>query len=904
MYPQGDETNDKIYNSVDARGEFNMTVDQPSSSAMEEDQPPSSQVHLENENGERVSIRNQKVAYLSLQPNEANNGNPFMEEDQPPSSQIHLENENGERVSIHGNPFMDNPFSESSFCVSPSKVQTPKFPCLSSQGPKTQGAWSAVKDALSPTVKESFMFPRQEASTSFNIKPMSTRNPTTPAPIFTPKPRANASFSSLSTMALGSTCNTEIDLTSGTVVSNKGTVASNKEFKFYSPNVQPKKQEDEGEERGHWGSRMEFVLSCVGYSVGLGNVWRFPFLAYENGGGAFLIPYVVLLVLVGKPMYFMEAALGQYSQVGPLAVWMDMCRAGMGVGVAMVIISLMVAIYYNVIMAYTLVYLFNCFRSVLPWSTCDPAWGADSRCFVRDGNGTSYDDLQGTCILDEFGSCVEERMQSSAEQFWEKGALDIRHSGLETFGDIGEIKWNLAFCLLLSWLTVNVCLIKGVKTSGKVVYFTATFPYVVLLILLVRGCTLPGAGNGLYYLFVPKWSKLADMNVWRAAASQVFFSLGISWGGIILFGSYNKFDARVHIDSHIVSLVDFLTSLIASIVIFSTLGNTAYELGVPIETVAKGGPGLAFVAFPEALSKLPCPHFWSIIFFSMLFLLGLDSEFALFETALSAIFDAVPKLRKQKMLVTSLMSAVCFLLGLPCISQCGQYILNLMDTYGAGLSVLIIAIFEMIFINWVYGTREFCKDINTMLGFTPGLYFRLCWSLISPFLLVGILLAGCWSWEVPSYGPVEYPPWAHRIGWILALVSIGQIPFWAIVVLIESACTTGWKTAFTPSKAWKKKRDAAHMNDESTMSKTSFDTSRQPVDDQKQCKYFPNFKNPFLSVVDGTMIVNDYERNYDGSIHVNDSEHNHGNNNRSPRLDSEYGRLQKNLATNSKIIVR
>ena len=112
-----------------------------------------------------------------------------------------------------------------------------------------------------------------------------------------------------------------------------------------------------------------------------------------------------------------------------------------------------------------------------------------------------------------------------------------------------------------------------------------------------------------------------------------------------MFGSYNKFDARVHVDAHIVSVVDFLTSLLASIVVFSTLGHSAHVLGVPVETVAKGGQGLAFVAYPEALSKLPSPQFWSIIFFSMLFLLGLDSQFALVETATCAIFDAFPRLR-------------------------------------------------------------------------------------------------------------------------------------------------------------------------------------------------------------------------------------------------------------------
>merc|ERR1712096_299065 len=195
--------------------------------------------------------------------------------------------------------------------------------------------------------------------------------------------------------------------------------------------------------------------------------------------------------------------------------------------------------------------------------------------------------------------------------------------------------------------------VKGVKSSGKVVYFTATFPYLVLIVLLVLGVTLPGAGDGLCYLFVPKWEKLASFTVWRRAAGQVFFSLGISWGGIIMFGSYNKFTARVHIDAHVVSLIDFLTSLMASIVIFSTLGHSAHQLGVPVESVAKGGQGLAFVAYPEALSHLPAHHFWSVIFFLMLFLLGLDSEFALFETVTCAIFDTFPSLRRRKMAVTS-----------------------------------------------------------------------------------------------------------------------------------------------------------------------------------------------------------------------------------------------------------
>ena len=266
-----------------------------------------------------------------------------------------------------------------------------------------------------------------------------------------------------------------------------------------------------------------------------------------------------------------------------------------------------------------------------------------------------------------------------------------------------------------------------------------------------------------------------------------------------MFGSYNKFTARVHIDAHIVSLIDFLTSLLASIVIFSTLGHSAHQLGVPVETVAKGGQGLAFVAYPEALSHLPAPHFWSMIFFSMLFLLGLDSEFALFETVMVAIFDTFPRLRGQKIGVTSAMCFMCFLLGLPCITQSGQYVLDLMDTYGASISVMVIAVAEMIAIMWGYGANNFCKDLQAMLGFYPGVYFKVrlltmyfvimpflqvCWVIISPLLLIIILVAALVDWTKPSYGPIPYPDWAHGVGMVLTIISVIQIPIWFIVTLI------------------------------------------------------------------------------------------------------------------------
>ena len=207
-----------------------------------------------------------------------------------------------------------------------------------------------------------------------------------------------------------------------------------------------------------------------------------------------------------------------------------------------------------------------------------------------------------------------------------KYVLGLKADGLTIFGDMGAIRWQLLLCFALSWIIVFLCVMKGVKSSGKVVYFTATFPYVILISLLIRGVTMDGAIIGIQYFFVPDWHKLADFQVWRKAAEQMFFSLGISWGGLIMFGSYNDFRNGVHVDAFVVTTVDFLTSLIAGVATFSILGAISAETGVDIKEIASSGPGFAFVTFPEAITRLPVPQLWSVLFFVMLFTLGLDTQ--------------------------------------------------------------------------------------------------------------------------------------------------------------------------------------------------------------------------------------------------------------------------------------
>jgi len=583
---------------------------------------------------------------------------------------------------------------------------------------------------------------------------------------------------------------------------------------------------EEEYDRGHWGSKAEFLLSCIGYSVGIGNVWRFPYLAYQNGGGAFLVPYFILLLLVGKPMYYMETALGQYARLSPLQVW-RCSPISTGVGVGMLVVSLIVAIYYNVIMAYSIIYVGVSFRGItdpqgLPWSYCGEWWGADQNCITRANiselvnatlkldrcspwNLTHTSDggqtwLEGACNL----------YQSSSEQFWEKYVLRITPSlgghspGVEgTFGDLGGWSYELPLALAFSWIVVFLCLMKGVKSSGKVVYFTATFPYFVLIALLVRGVTLPGAMEGLKLLFVPKWEKMLDINVWRDAASQMFFSLGVSWGGLVMFGSYNKFHNKIHLDAAFVSSMDFFTSIISSCVVFSILGFLSETTGVPIESVAKGGQGLAFIAYPEALATVPLPWLWAVLFFLMLFFLGLDSEFALLETVLTAAYDGFPATRKHKVKLTLLGCTCCFLLGLPCVSASGQYILNLMDTYGAGFAVIWIALWEVVGLMWIYGVNNFSKDISLMIGSQPNIVTKVLWTVVCPLLLLVIFCLSLYFWEEPQYnGSIPYPAWAHWVGWVLVGISAVQVPLWALLMSLAYLCKGKLARVVRPTSDW------------------------------------------------------------------------------------------------------
>ncbi|XP_069761032.1 sodium- and chloride-dependent glycine transporter 2 [Narcine bancroftii] len=550
---------------------------------------------------------------------------------------------------------------------------------------------------------------------------------------------------------------------------------------------------DENKARGNWSNKMDFILSMVGYAVGLGNVWRFPYLAFQNGGGAFLIPYLMMLAFAGVPIFLLETALGQFASQGPISVWKAI-PALQGCGIAMLIISVLIAVYYNIIICYTLFYLFASCIPVLPWASCENKWNTENcrdkskllldSCIIEDTNSVHIKNTS-FCIsafpnftMVNYSRSINKTFVSGSEEYFKYFVLQISE-GIE---HPGNIRWELALTLLLAWIIVYLSLAKGIKSSGKVVYFTATFPYIVLIILLFRGITLPGAGDGIWYFITPNWERLKDAKVWKDAATQIFFSLSAAWGGLITLSSYNKFHNNIYRDTLLVTCTNSATSVFAGFVIFSVIGFMAKELKVPITEVADEGPGIAFVVYPEALTRLPLSPFWAIIFFLMLLTLGLDTMFATIETIVTSVVDEFPGyLRPKKPLFTLVCCVFFFFMGIPMITQSGIYMLQLVDTYAASYSLVIIAIFELVGVSYIYGLKRFCEDIEMMIGFQPSYFWRICWAFFTPTILTFILCFSFYQWEPMTYENYKYPAWSMVMGWLMLAASVIWIPLMFVI---------------------------------------------------------------------------------------------------------------------------
>jgi len=324
---------------------------------------------------------------------------------------------------------------------------------------------------------------------------------------------------------------------------------------------------------------------------------------------------------------------------------------------------------------------------------------------------------------------------------------------------------------------------------------------------MIRGATLDGAMDGINFYITPNITRLSDSRVWSDAATQIFYSLGPSFGGLITLASYNKFKNNCMRDAIVVAFTNCTTSVFAGFVVFSILGFMAKQLGKEVKDVIASGQGLAFIAYPEAVVHMPISPLWSILFFAMLITLGLDSQFTMVETLTTALFDQWPQLRAQKGKVVMLTSLVGYLLGLCMCAKGGMLMFTLIDWYCASWSLLLVALTELILVAWVYGADKILDKMQTEMDIViprPLYYYWYCmWKFITPCVLSAVLIFTFVQYTPASYGTIEFPPWVNFIGWLMALFPITLLVAVAIYTFItRTRAGDSLRDLLTPTPEW------------------------------------------------------------------------------------------------------
>jgi len=573
-------------------------------------------------------------------------------------------------------------------------------------------------------------------------------------------------------------------------------------------------------ERGHWNNPLDFLFSCISVSVGLGNVWRFPYLCYKNGGGSFLIVYFISMALCGIPIFVLEVAVGQYLGEGGMTLVGKLCPILGGTGPATMVLVCLLNVYYCVIVGWAIFYLIVSLATIpdLPWDTCD-AWWSSKNCINFD----SVSNL--TSIESEDISMMVKT--TPVEDYWNRRVL-MANGGLEE--GLGGMQWELVGCLGLGWFMVYLIVWKGLNQSGKIIWFTALFPYVVLAVLLGRALTLDGAMDGLMYYVTPDWSYMTKGSTWIDGATQIFFAYSVGTGALPALGSYNKFNHNCYRDAIITCIVNTCTCLTAGVLVFAILGHMSHMNNLPIESVVRSGPGLVFLTYPELVLSLPASFFWAAIFFVMLLVLGVDSEFCNVEAVVTGFVDMWPTLlRPHRKKFAVFVCVMSFALGIPMCTQGGVYVFQLMDFYSAsGMPLLWICFWETVALSWVFGAARFREAIKDMTGIRPPYFFYLCWRFFAPAVMAGVFIFYLFSYSPVKYGDYEYPYWAQMVGIGLSCASMVWVPLYAVYYLLtqKGSLRERIKAGLTPVV-----RNVEPVKEDVTKSIDSLDTIVTEADD-------------------------------------------------------------------------
>lgn len=413
-----------------------------------------------------------------------------------------------------------------------------------------------------------------------------------------------------------------------------------------------------------WSKNLFFSLAIIGAAVGLGNLWRFPAQAYNNGGGSFFIPFIICYLLVGLPLAFLEFGMGRWSGGSVAEAFKKTNTKNTWMGWWVLVNSFIIVCYYAVVMAWCLQYAIY---------SLNLRWGKDTSSFFFK---------------------------------------DVLHMSASA-SDPGGINFFTVICLAALWIISFLVLRRGVKELSRILLFTVPIPFVLILILAIRSYNMPGGKEGVEFFFKPESDKLLTTQVWTAAASQVILSLSLGMGQMVAYASMKKDSSKNLKSGFLLIFGDFMFSLVAGITVFATYGALQHQLGQPLSVGNGGdinGPALAFVTYPAALSALPFAPLWGFLFFFMLVLLGIDSVFAVVEANVTDLKTLFPKISKGK--VIGAFCLLSFLGGLPFTLGAGMYWLDIVDHWVGYFAIFSIIILQCI----VFGTSSKIREIASHIG--------------------------------------------------------------------------------------------------------------------------------------------------------------------------------------------
>ena len=438
--------------------------------------------------------------------------------------------------------------------------------------------------------------------------------------------------------------------------------------------------------REEWGSRAGFLLAAIGSAVGLGNIWRFPYVVYDNGGGAFLIPYFFALLTAGIPILLLEFGLGhKFKGSAPLS-FRRVAKKAEWLGWWQVLISSVIMMYYVVIIAWSVNYTYF---------SIGLKWGEDTEGFL-----------------------FSEYLHIS-EGVW----------------SLGGIQWPIFFTLVGVWAVIYFILYQGIKAGiEKASKILMPVLLVIMILFTIRGVTLPGATEGLNVLLTPDFSKIFDAQTWIAAYGQIFFSLSIAFAIMVTYSSYLPKKAEINNSAFITGFANSGFEFLAALGVFGVLGFMSVSSGIPIEKVAKAGVGLAFVVFPQIINQLPAFNSAiGVMFFGALVIAGLTSAISILEVVIAAIMDKFSLSRKEAVTGATMIG---FLGSILYTSGGGLYYLDIVDHFINNFGIVLSGIVEVILLGWFFKVTTIKDHNNALSDYEIGNWWVVMIKFVTPVILM------------------------------------------------------------------------------------------------------------------------------------------------------------------------